>query len=314
MPYIKYCIILICSLLLIYTIVRTLRISHAFRLQQMLAYDASGCCFSLGFVGCSVLCRNIRRLQDINTLLHSEYDRYEIILVMDENLQPELFHDIIKQFKMVRVTPPDLSDIPHSPIRLLYRSRQRCFRRLILLDKGSTTPYDDMNAAAAVASFDYLFPLSSNIALRHRAMENVAMILASHADVESHLDLIRSTADNSLIFNRNAVVGAGGFSPRIVKEMPRKNIFEIHIPLLEYNTTTPFKSHLTNALVTCVATLAALFFVDSATALAIVATMLTMGCSAHYLTELFDNKCSLRAIICQISHMRFFFYARKFFL
>lgn len=314
MPYIKYCIILICSLLLIYTIVRTLRISHAFHLQQMLAYDASGCCFSLGFVGCSVLCRNIRRLQDIKALLHSEYDRYEIILVMDENLQPELFHDIIKQFKMVRVTPPDLSDIPHSPIRLLYRSRQRCFRRLILLDKGYATPYDDMNAAAAVASFDYLLPLGSNLALRHRAMENIAMILASHADTEPHLDLIRSTADSSLIFNRNAVVEAGGFSPRIVKTIPRKNIFEIHIPLLEYSAAAPFKSYLANILAICVATLASLFFVDSATALAIIATMLTMGCSAHYLTELFDNKCSLRAIICQISHIRLFFYARKFFL
>lgn len=314
MLYFKYLILLICAVSLSYTVVRTLRISHAIGLLQTLSHEKAGCCFSLGFVGCSVICRHIRHLDDIKALLSSEYDRYEIILIMDANLQPELFYNIVKQFKMLRVTPPDSSALAHSPIRLLYRSRQRCYQRLILLDKGATTPYDDLNAAATIASFDYLLPLNTNFTLRHQTMEHIAMILASHNDAEPRIDLIRSTADNSLIFRHIAIIEAGGFSPQVIRKIPRKNILEVHIPLLRHTAHNRPQDLLTLASNTCFAILVTLLIAGTTTALAPTATLLAAGCSAHYLTELFDNKCSLRAIIYQISHIRPFFYARKFVL
>lgn len=314
MPYIKFLILIICALLLCYTTVRTLRISHAFNLQKALSEDASGCCFSLGFIGCSILCRNIRHIQDIQALLCSEYDRYEIIITMDTNLQPELFHDIVKQFKMIRVTPPDSSDLRHSPIRQLYRSRQRCFRRLILLDKGQTTSYDDFNAATTIASFDYLLPFNCSSTLRHHAIEDIAIILANLSNSRSPINLIRSTADNSLIFRRSAIVEAGGFSPKIIGKIPRKGVFDIHIPLRRQHSTRTDTISVATILTICTAILVALLFLDHTLALAIAATALAVGCSAHYLNELFDNKCSLRAIFYQISRMKLFFYPRKFFV
>lgn len=311
--YIKYLIIAAAALLLVCIIVRTLRISHAVKLQRLLSNDAAGCCFSLGFVGCSILCRDIKHIKELQTLLCSEYDRYEVLLVLDANLQPELFREIVKQFSMVRVTPPTHTELSAGQIRLLYRSRQRCFRRLILIDKGITSPYDDLNAAISIASFDYLLPLTGSTTLHHDAIENIAISLSSNDNADiTDIDLIYSTVDGCLIFRRDAVIDAGGFTRNIPQVFTRRRTHAIHLPLIK-QTSRPHSRTLTMIFVALATLFIALCFIDLSMTLIITSTLLVIGCSSHYMTQLLEGRCSLRTIFCQIHHLWIFFYPRKFF-
>lgn len=310
--YIKYLIMVVTALLLIFIITRALRLTQAIKLQRLSANDASGCCFSLGLIGCSILCRDIRDIEQIQSLLRSEYDRYEVILVVDANLQHELFHDIVKQFKMVRVTSPAKTELDAGEIRQLFRSRQRCFRRLILIDKGDTSSYDDFNIAACMASFDYLLPLKSDYALRHGAIENIAIMLSNNNDTSTDLNLIYSTADNSLIFRRDAVIAAGGFSKKVLKNIARKKSRAFHFPILKYSSAA-FPKRFFIPFVTILILIIVLCWIDLSTALIVITTLLVIYCSARYLAHLLDEECSLRAIFCQIRNIRHLFYPRNFF-
>ncbi len=309
--YIKYLVVTAAALLLVCIIVRALRISHAVKLQRLLSNDAAGCCFSSGFVGCSILCRDIKHIEELQTLLCSEYDRYEVLLVLDADLQPELFHEIVKRFSMVRVTPPTHTELSAGQIRLLYRSRQRCFRRLILIDKGRTSPHDDLNAAIAIASFDYLLPLAGSAILHHDAIENIAIMLSSsdNADI-ADIDLIYSVSDGSLIFRRDAVIEAGGFSCDIPRTLPRKRTRAIHLPLIKH-TSSPNSRTLIMIFTAIAALVIALCFIDFTMAMIVVSTLLVIVCSSHYMAHLLEGRCSLRTIFCQIRHLWLFFLSSK---
>lgn len=311
--YIKYLIMVLTTPLLLFIVCRALRLTQAIKLQRLLANDASGCCCSLGFIGCSILCRHIRDIGQIQSLLHSEHDRYEVILVLDINLQPKLFHDIVKQFKMVRVTSPTKTELNAGEIRQLYRSRQRCFRRLILIDKGQTTSYDDFNIAACMASFDYLIPLKADFVLRHKAIEDIAIMLSDNSPTSADTDLMYSTADNSHIFRRDAVIAAGGFSKKALRNISRQKSRAFHFPILK-PCVTAFSKTSPASLIAISIILITLCWIDLAAALILATTLLAICCYAHYLTHLFDEECSLRTILCQISNIRHFFRPRNFFL
>ena len=132
---IAYIIIYILFLAAIATaLFRTIRIVRAIEHQTLLCNDITGCCESLGFVGCSVVCTSVSDLQQINSLLGQEYGRYEVVIVLDSTLHAEAFDLLVRHFKMVRVNCASTQELPSVLINNLYRSRQRSYRRLILVD------------------------------------------------------------------------------------------------------------------------------------------------------------------------------------
>jgi len=181
-------------------------------------------------VGISLLCGDVDRRR-LENLLGVEYSRYEVVATMDANDDHAGFRSVVDRFRMVRVSPSLSPELPAVGIRALYRSRDRRFRRLILIDKLRTAECDDRNAAVCYSSFDYLLPLPDGCLLMEDAVERLAVAVASCEGGD--IAVIRSDVGPGVaLYAREAVVAAGGFGSDALSRLPRRRIRTIHEPLV----------------------------------------------------------------------------------
>ena len=176
--------------------------------------------------GVSLLCGrcDLRRLE---LLLAVEYPACEVVATMDANDDYEAFMAIVERYAMVRVSHSLSHELPTVGIRALYRSTERRFRRLILIDKLSGTDADDRNAAACYASYEYLWPLADECLPAEDAVERVAVAVAECEGAD--IDVIRTdTGAPAAVYRREAVVLCGGFGSAALERIPRRRIRMIH--------------------------------------------------------------------------------------
>ena len=292
-------------------LVRTARIARAIEHQALLENDITGCCESLGFVGCSVICTSVSDIAHITRLLGQEYGRYEVVVVLDSAQHTAEFDNIARHFNMVRVNCSSTLELPSVRIDQLYRSRQRSYRRLILVDAPYRSAYDDMNAGAMVASYDYILPIGATSSLRPRAIENLAIILCSTK--ARGCSWIRSRSSSDVLFLRTAVIEAGGFSPDILQRCDRG--YYTYSPIADHSPTRRVKFSLRT---TIIAALVALLWVSSAVinlrlALAILLTAVMAWAGARYVATLAKpTNCSVWDIFYLFRKIVNIFPARKF--
>lgn len=55
------------------------------------------------FIGISAICHDIDSVSQVADLLDVEYASYELLVVMDARLKPELFHEMLRHYRMMRV-------------------------------------------------------------------------------------------------------------------------------------------------------------------------------------------------------------------
>lgn len=167
---------------------------------------------AVGRFGVSLLLADGVTLRRIEELLAVEYALYEVVAVLDGARDEELFGAIVARYRLIRVEYHPTGELPARGIRALYRSRKRCFRRLVLVDfeaAESGAPFPACDAAAEVASYDYLLPLRRGERLTDGAIERIAVGLAA---VQPAPALLRSIAGTrAAVYSRAAVVAAGGF-------------------------------------------------------------------------------------------------------
>lgn len=166
--------------------------------------------------GISVLCSGCDGTEQVEQLLGTEYVRYEVVLALDATACPELFGAIAARYRMIRVNSACCDTI-----RGLYRSRQRGYRRLVIVDRRGGTPSDDFDAAAAVAAHDYLLPLPPGCRMRPDAAERLATELAAAPDGPPELVVARLGEPLRLV-GREVVHREGGFGPRTGRSVRRK--------------------------------------------------------------------------------------------
>lgn len=294
---------------LAYTIL-TIRITRGTRRQRQLSADIAQNYSSLGVAGCSIVCSRVHEIEQLHSMLTTECDRYEVILVLDTNLYADEADRIIQTFKMIRVNTPDYSELPHTPIRTLYRSRQRAFRRLILIDKGFTSTYDDLNAATAISSYDYLLPVTADTRIRQSAIEDLIITLADHAYAD--FDIIHSVADGYCVFHRDAIVSAGGFNADIPRKIRHSKTLDITFPLL---SPPPQPSRLTFFGIAAilgigVAIIYILFGLQTAIIAMLTAAILAV--TTIYSAITLEGKCSSWPLLCYIRSITQFFLRKKF--
>ena len=291
-------------------IIFTFRIIRATRRQRRLSADIAKNYCSLGVAGCSIVCSRVHDIEQLHSMLTTECDRYEVILALDTNLYADEAELIIHTFKMMRVNSPEYSELPHTPIRTLYRSRQRAFRRLILIDKGFTSTYDDLNAATAISSYDYLLPVTTDTRIRHGAIEDIIITLADHAYAD--FDIIHSVADGYRVFHRDAIVSADGFSADILRKIKRSKTLDITFPLL---SPPPQPSRLTVLGIAAilsigVAIISILFGLQ--TAIIAMLTAIILAVAAIYSAITLEGKCSSWPLLYHIRRITKFFLRKKF--
>lgn len=132
-------------------------------------------CDASGTIGFSLLCSGVRRLSQIENLLSSEYVRSEVVVVADASLRRAFFESLIARYRMIRVEYLPSDEFPVQHVRSMWRSRRRCFRRLVLLDRSEDTSADDWNAAASVASYDWLIPVRDGQYLLPGVLERLSV-------------------------------------------------------------------------------------------------------------------------------------------
>ena len=305
----EYIIISLLCVISAATLTRLLRIIEATKRHNLLTEDIAGCCESLGFVGCSVICSGVKETDHIEELLGQEYDRYEVIVTLDAEEFPQEFISIIDRYRMIRVNSTTSEELPTARIRALYRSRQRSFRRLILVDKRSATPYDDLDAATSVASYNYLLPAGKHTHLCARAVEHIAITLSEQSahDVE----LFYSKATDSYIFQRDAIISNGGFSPHIIGQIPSTTHLHTYLPLT-------FSSSRQDSFLPLIAIIIALLCAVYATTgvlttIAATTTIAMMVAEARYVSRIIaPTNCSLPIMLCYIRKMNSIFKPKKF--
>lgn len=280
----------------------------ACRRHTLLMEECAGCCEEVGFVGCSVVCYAEYDVVRLQSLMAVEYHRYELIAVVDSSQHKAEVEHIVTHFRLIKVNCP-LADGSEA----LYRSRQREFNRLVVLDRRGGMLYDGLNGAMAVASYDYLLPVGRGVRLFPHAIEALMVAVSEEDDfVEA---LVVKSLPGTYLFNRDAVAAAGGFSADVVAYRSFATAAAIYAPVVYRSEggsglfwTVYCGLGMVLAVVVYLAfgTLAAMVLVMSEVALLAV---------AQYQRELFRGGNSLKVtLLCYFNHIVSFFYCRKFHL
>lgn len=289
---------------------RTWRIAHAVDRLSLLSDDVTGGCESIGFIGISAVCSRPAEMKQISALLGQEYKRYEVIVVMDSEQQSHMLQSIITRYKLIRVNCTPSTELP-SQIRQLYRSRQRGFRRLIVVDTPHKSLYEDINAGVAIASFDHILPLDSRSTLYPKAIESLAIMLSE--EEFRHSPYTCSRTDGATLFRRDAIVRCGGLAPLWHQLIGKGH--KTYTPIIRRDLD---KSELFSFRSTIILLLAALLIMKSAIEnslttipimLIILALTIAAICRAKLLTA---EKCSLWDILYHFRQMTRIFPSRKF--
>lgn len=191
------------------------------RNKRLLALRMFGTsCDASGTIGFSLLCSGVRRLSQVENLLSSEYVRSEVVVVADASLRRAFFESLIARYRMIRVEYLPSDEFPVRHVRSMWRSRRRCFRRLVLLDRPEESPADDWNAAASVASYDYLVPVRDGQYLLPGALERLS-VEAGQGRPGAVGALRSRVGEPFALLSREAVAAAGGFGPGLLRRIPR---------------------------------------------------------------------------------------------
>lgn len=312
--------IIILSLLLLvigYTVIRAIKTTKALSMYNFFVDSATGCCESLGFTGCSVVCYAVNDIEQIENLLHTEYDRYEILAVIDSRLYPDIFYSIVKQYGLIQVNPIVSDELPDTHIRALYRSRQRRFRRLVLIDEAYTSPYNSLDCATLVASYEYIIPLNASMRLRERAIEYAAILISECREQE--IVAIHSSADDECyIINREHIISNDGFSSTLFQDVPSTQILSTTTPLvytISGNEESLRKFRYNAYTVILVVLLFEMIWTDGLTIVATLLSIVLIYLIVKYYNVVADERfCPEWAMLCYFRRIRRFFYGRKFLL
>ncbi|MBQ4532594.1 MAG: hypothetical protein IJA24_05090 [Alistipes sp.] len=309
--------IIILSLLLLavgYTIIRAIKTTKALSMYNFFVDNTAGCCESLGFTGCSVICYAVNDIEQIENLLHTEYDRYEILAVIDSRLYPDIFYSIVKQYGLIRVNTIVSDELSNTHIRALYRSRQRRFRRLVLLDEAYTSPYNSLDCATLVASYEYIIPLNASMRLREHAIEYASILISENR--ERALVAIHSSADDECyIIKREYIISHDGFSATLFHDVPSTQILSTPTPLIYTINNEELRRRFRNNMcaVTFLILLFEMIWADGLTAVATLLSALLIYLIVKYYNVVANDRfCPEWAMLCYFRHIRRIFYGRKF--
>lgn len=296
-------------------IIRTIKLSQAIDQQNHIAYSTNNEDTPIGFFGCSALCVTIDELKQIELLLTCDYCKYEVILSLNSTYQKELLHSIIKHYKLIRVNSTSPQEVASPPIISLYRSQQRGFRRLIVVDAMVSNEYEALNVALNISSYEYVIPIPYSTYLHPSAISLIATTISQEND--RNLELIYcDTATPCYIFQRDALINHGGFSESIINTYPAATTRHLFLNLIQriehHKGDTFFAILLLTTIITAMAILCFMTMGIKITLCFIVTILLAIVAARYIIRRGNEQNCSVKAMLYQISNLMMFFRRRKF--
>lgn len=209
---------------LVSVVVAAARTLAALRKGRMLSSCHGYGSEAMSQTGVSVVVSGVRSVREIEQRLSSEYWRYEVIVVVDSTLDARLLHALCHKYALIRVSFPTVEELPIEGVPMLYRSRQRRYRRLVVVDRLHRSRADDWNCGVVVSSFDRIVPLEADRFLLPDALPRWVMEL--HESGEHRNEVLAAQVAPTHFFDRrrvamfarSAVIAEGGFTgehPRV---------------------------------------------------------------------------------------------------
>ena len=229
-------LILLFITIIITEAINSMRIIRAEHQQKLFTDQSISIHSSLGWVGFSVICHRVEELEHIENLLNVKYDSYEVIAIIDSRLQTELYSALILKYRMLEVNNPITNTSEGTIVRSIYRSAERRYRRLIIVDSSTeVNSFTILNEVLKITSYSYIIPITGNYYLRPYAIENIAIILSDATEQTPELLLSNGDAP-CYIFKRETIILHGGFSTSLPKKISQSNILHtnqsfIHKPI-----------------------------------------------------------------------------------
>lgn len=224
MYWLSILILTVLALTLLSVVVVSARTLAALRKGRMLASCHGYGSEAMSQTGVSVVVSGVRSEREIERRLSSEYWRYEVIVVLDSSHDVQLLHTLCRKYSLIRVNFPTVDELPIEGVPRLYRSRQRRYRRLVVVDRLHRSRADDWNCGTVVASFDRIVPLEADRFLLPDALPRWVMELHESGERRNEV-LAAQVAPYHLfdrrrvaMFSRSAVIDRGGFAgdhPRV---------------------------------------------------------------------------------------------------
>ncbi len=215
MLFILFIVVLI-ALAYLAVVVRAVERRRLHTTMRGIGYDA------LDELGISVLAVDGLVEGQLEALLSVEYPRYEVVIALAGDRPESTLTRCIEQYRLIKVEYHPTGELPVQGVRALYRSRKRRFRRLVVLDLKVDVPRVlRLNAAADVATYEYLLPVACGAKLASGAIE----LLISELDTlrEESFEQVRTIVGRrATLYVRSSVVAAGGFGSLSHRLMGRK--------------------------------------------------------------------------------------------
>lgn len=118
--------------------------------------------------GVSVIVAGMPTQKGLERLMGLDFDNYEVVVVADllaEEHSPKTLH----RYSMTRVNVPVSAELPCESLRMLLRSRQRRYRRLVIADCAAPLCVA-LNCGIAVSSFGRVLVIDSRTCLAREAL------------------------------------------------------------------------------------------------------------------------------------------------
>jgi hypothetical protein len=186
-----------------------LRIVRGVHRHRLFAKTPGLACHGFGQRGISLLCRITDNDERLHNLLAVEYPNYEVIAIIDSLRNPEALHRLISRYRMIAVDGCTSSNgcVPH--IKRMYRSTNRCYRQLLLLDIATSEQRTDLDAAFDMATYDYLLPLWGDERLQRGTIERLAAEASSIPHEEWEM-MVVGVGQTLQLIKRHTATKTGG--------------------------------------------------------------------------------------------------------
>ena len=204
-------------LLLILLIINIMEARREFLQVRLTSLSMAAESDVVGGVGISVLVASPRSISVVVNLLDSRYSLSEVVVVLDGEKQSNLLQHLKIRYSLVSCISEGC---------VVYRSRSRIYRRLVVVVEQDAEGAELYNLAAKSALFDYLMRVPSNCYLMPFAVGKVAEKIASASATE--VNVITAAESGIEVWSRRYWLLCGGFENKSLKGYnPKKmSIFE----------------------------------------------------------------------------------------
>lgn len=150
--------------------------------RRMLLYDNESAHSSEGTsIGISVIVSGYDSRQSIQQWLSIDYARYEVIIICDFTRQPAAT-ELLSLYTLTRVDHSATGELTYFAPRALYRSKERRYNKLIVIDRCSTTLSDDFNCGTELCSHPYVIAMNRWSMLHDDALHRLALEIQENTE------------------------------------------------------------------------------------------------------------------------------------